>query len=74
MKKNLPATALFTVMVICAHSQTNTFPATGSAGLGHLNVDAWALAAGAYDYSLFVDGKLIATRQMERLSTGRCAK
>ena len=37
------------------------------AGKGNVTVDASVLAAGAYNYSLFVDGKLIATRQMEHL-------
>ena len=31
---------------------------------GSLTVDASVLASGAYQYSLVVDGKLIATRQM----------
>lgn len=33
-------------------------------GKGKLNVDAAVLSAGAYNYSLFIDGKLIATKQM----------
>jgi hypothetical protein len=33
-------------------------------GKGSLNVDAATLAAGAYQYSLYVDGKLINTKQM----------
>jgi hypothetical protein len=33
-------------------------------GKGSLNVDASVLASGAYNYSLFVDGKLIGTKQM----------
>ena len=33
-------------------------------GTGSLTVDASTLASGAYHYSLFVDGKLIATKQM----------
>jgi len=36
-------------------------------GKGSLNVDASILASGAYNYSLLVDGKLIATKQMEHL-------
>lgn len=38
-------------------------PVSGS-GKGSLNVDASALSSGAYQYSLIVDGKLIATKQM----------
>jgi hypothetical protein len=34
MKTNLLATALFTTLVMGTYSQTNTFPATGSAGIG----------------------------------------
>jgi hypothetical protein len=34
-------------------------------GTGSLNVDAATLASGAYQYSLYVDGKLINTKQME---------
>lgn len=34
------------------------------AGKGIMNVDASALSSGAYSYSLIVDGKLIATKQM----------
>jgi hypothetical protein len=36
-------------------------------GQGSLQIDAGTLAAGAYHYSLFVDGKLIASKQMEHL-------
>jgi len=36
-------------------------------GQGSLQIDAATLAAGAYHYSLFVDGKLIASKQMEHL-------
>ena len=36
-------------------------------GKGSVTVDASTLSAGAYNYSLIVDGKLIATKQMERL-------
>ena len=35
-----------------------------SNGKGSLNVDASTLASGAYQYSLYVDGKLIETKQM----------
>ena len=33
-------------------------------GKGSLNVDASAFASGVYQYSLYVDGKLIDTKQM----------
>ena len=33
-------------------------------GSGNLNIDASTLAAGAYQYSLYVDGRLIDTKQM----------
>ena len=33
-------------------------------GKGSVNVDASTLASGAYQYSLYVDGKLIDTKQM----------
>lgn len=33
-------------------------------GKGTIHIDAATLSAGAYNYSLLVDGKLIATRQM----------
>ena len=33
-------------------------------GKGVVNVEASALSAGTYNYSLIVDGKLIATKQM----------
>ena len=33
-------------------------------GKGSVNVDASTLSAGAYQYSLYVDGKLIDTKQM----------
>ena len=36
-------------------------------GKGTLNVDASILSSGAYNYSLFVNGKLVSTKQMERL-------
>jgi len=36
-------------------------------GKGTLNIDAAILSSGAYNYSLFVNGKLISTKQMERL-------
>lgn len=35
-----------------------------SGGSGRLNIDAAALSNGAYNYSLFVDGKAIATKKM----------
>ena len=34
------------------------------AGKGTVTVDASLLASGAYNYSLYVDGKLVATKQM----------
>ena len=34
---------------------------------GFVNVDAVTLSSGAYQYSLYVDGKLVATKQMEKL-------
>jgi hypothetical protein len=37
---------------------------SGSSGKGIVNVDASTLASGAYQYSLFVDGKLMDTKQM----------
>jgi hypothetical protein len=37
------------------------------AGKGTLNVDASILSSGAYNYSLFVNDKLVSTKQMERL-------
>ena len=46
MKKNVLVAALFTALVTGTYSQTNTFPATGSAGIWNLNVDASVLAAG----------------------------
>jgi hypothetical protein len=33
-------------------------------GKGDLTVDASVLSSGAYNYSLYVEGKLIATKQM----------
>jgi hypothetical protein len=33
-------------------------------GKGSLNVDASMLVSGAYNYSLYIDGKLIGTKQM----------
>jgi len=36
-------------------------------GTGTINVDASILSSGAYNYSLFVNGKLISIKQMERL-------
>ena len=33
-------------------------------GKGSLKIDASTLASGAYNYSLYVDGKLIGTKQM----------
>jgi len=36
-------------------------------GKGTLNVDASILSSGAYNYSLFANGKLVSTKQMERL-------
>jgi hypothetical protein len=43
-----------------------TINAYGS-GRGTLNIDAAILSSGAYNYSLYVDGKLVGTKQMERL-------
>jgi hypothetical protein len=36
-------------------------------GAGNVTVDASGLAAAAYSYSLYVDGKFISSRQMEHL-------
>jgi hypothetical protein len=36
----------------------------GVSGKGSLNVDASMLSAGAYNYSLYVDGRLIGSKQM----------
>ena len=38
-----------------------------SAGKGTININTSAMAAGVYHYSLYVDGRLIDTKQMERL-------
>jgi hypothetical protein len=46
---------------------SNSSPTGGSwkgAGKGNVTVDASTLASGAYQYSLYVDGKLITTKQM----------
>ena len=36
-------------------------------GKANFTVDASVLASGAYNYSLLVDGKLVATKQMEHI-------
>jgi hypothetical protein len=36
-------------------------------GKGRLQLDASTLASGTYNYSLYINGKLIATKQMEHL-------
>jgi len=36
-------------------------------GKGNVKVDAATLASGAYQYSLIIDGRIIATKQMEHL-------
>jgi hypothetical protein len=36
-------------------------------GKGSVNVDASMLSSGAYSYSLIIDGKIIATKQMEHI-------
>jgi hypothetical protein len=36
-------------------------------GKGTLNVDAAILSSGAYNYSLYINGKLVSSKQMERL-------
>ncbi len=38
-----------------------------SGSKGSVNIDAAMLSAGSYQYSLYVDGKLIASKQMELL-------
>lgn len=43
-----------------------TLNITGT-GRGTINVDASILSSGAYNYSLFVDSRLVGTKQMERL-------
>lgn len=46
---------------------SNSSPTGGSwkgAGKGFVNIDASTLSAGTYNYSLVVDGKLVATKQM----------
>ena len=43
MKKNLLATAMFTAMALYTQAQTNTFPATGSAGIGTITPNASSL-------------------------------
>jgi hypothetical protein len=44
---------------------SNSSPTGGSwKGAGSLNVDASTLSSGAYQYSLYVDGRLIDTKQM----------
>jgi len=48
-------------------SPTGVPIAIGRKGAGSLNLDASAFASGAYQYSLYVDGKLIDTKQMEHL-------
>ncbi|HXL58538.1 MAG TPA: hypothetical protein VN958_19885, partial [Chitinophagaceae bacterium] len=37
------------------------------AGKGSLNIDAAMLSAGAYNYSMYVDGKLIGSKQMAHI-------
>ena len=36
-------------------------------GKGSINIDAATLSSGAYQYSLYVNGKLIDTKQMEHI-------
>ena len=60
-------------------AQTNTFPSSGSVGIGtttskqanisghgkgSVSINASTLAAGTYNYSLWIEGKLIDTKQM----------
>ena len=41
--------------------------AISGSGKGSLTVDASMLSSGAYQYSLYVDGRLIGTKQMEHI-------
>jgi hypothetical protein len=42
-------------------------PGINAKGKGNVTIDASTLSSGTYQYSLIVDGKLIDTKQMERL-------
>ncbi len=55
-----------TAQIIITNNSGNTLKTINVTGNGNgtVNVDASTLAAGAYSYSLLVDGKLISTKQM----------
>jgi len=52
------------IMITDKSGKTLKLVNVSGSGKGSLNVDASVLASGAYNYSLFVDGKLIGTKQM----------
>jgi hypothetical protein len=51
-------------MITDKNGKTLKLVNVSGAGKGKVNVDASTLAAGAYNYSLLIDGKLIGTKQM----------
>jgi trimeric autotransporter adhesin len=52
------------IMITDKNGKTLKAVTVSGAGKGKLNIDASTLAAGAYNYSLIVDGRLIDTKQM----------
>jgi flagellar hook assembly protein FlgD len=52
------------IMITDKNGKTLKLVNVSGSGKGNLNVDASVFASGAYHYSLFVDGKLIGTKQM----------
>jgi len=52
------------IMVTDKSGKTLKLISISGSGKGKLNLDASVLASGAYQYSLYVDGKLIGTKQM----------
>ena len=61
----LPQTYLSAVIIITDKSSKTLKQVNVSGnGKGSMNIDASTLASGAYQYSLYIDGKLIDTKQM----------
>jgi hypothetical protein len=52
------------IIITDKNGKTLKIATVSGSGKGRLSIDASVLAAGAYNYSLLVDGKLIGTKQM----------
>lgn len=64
IRYNIPSTAKNALLLITDNLGKTVKQIPLNAGAGFVNIDAAMLSSGSYNYSLFIDGKMIETKKM----------